>query len=427
VRRWLCSPGWAALLLSAASFSAQDADEQAMAARPLMVGDLPVGTVTVRVGRGSLSNAAVGVKVEVTLTAPDGTSSKRTEDTKADGRATFSGLPVGAKFHAEVVVDGERLQTASFPIPEQGGARLMLLSSSEGEDRGEEATTNPHVGGHGHGNPAEASVDALAEPLSGHTSDPSVLKVSSSSKLFIDLREDALAVMENLVLENTSDKIFSAGQTGLAIPLPAGANNIGALEGGAHLGMQEGASMFLREAIPPAAAPGIPVQARFGFFVPTTGEGSITLRQPMPLGLDTALIMVPERSHLTLSVPGLQAVAPQADDEGAQLHIFQLAAVPRNGVLTITVSGLPTRGRLGKTVATALVAALLLAVLLGLRRHGVGARSDNGRAKLFAELVEVERARRAAGADDAPLAKRRAELVSAIEAADAATPAGKSG
>ena len=105
-----------------------------MAARPLLVGDLPVGTVTVRVGRGSLSNAAVGVEVVATVTFPGGKASKRTEQTKSDGRATFSALPVGAEFHAEAVVDGEQLQTAVFAIPAQGGARLMLLSQAEGEE-----------------------------------------------------------------------------------------------------------------------------------------------------------------------------------------------------------------------------------------------------------------------------------------------------
>jgi hypothetical protein len=59
---------------------------------------------------------------------------------------------------------------------------------------------------------------------------------------------------------------------------------------------------------------------------------------------------------------------------------------------------------------------------------------NSKRDRLFAELVEVERARRAAGADDAPLAQRRAELVAALAAvdgewagdADAASPSGKS-
>ncbi len=137
-----------------------------MAARPLLVGDLPVGTVTVRVGRGSLSNAAVGVEVVATVTSPGGTASQRTEKTKSDGRATFSDLPVGAEFRAEAQVDGEHLQTASFAIPVQGGARLMLLSQAgQGEDESEEAgaPANPHAGAHGHGgNLAQAAVRGLA-------------------------------------------------------------------------------------------------------------------------------------------------------------------------------------------------------------------------------------------------------------------------
>ncbi|MGA7742908.1 MAG: hypothetical protein WCE40_13810 [Polyangia bacterium] len=519
-----------ALLLSAGIAGAQPpgeaGDAQAMAARPLMVGDLPLGTVTVRVGRGSLSNAAVGVDVVASVTAPGGTPSKRTEKTKSDGRATFSALPVGAEFRAEAVVDGERLQTASFAIPAEGGTRLMLVSKPD-QSAGAAAPANPHAGAHEHGGTAEMAVGALtgtvaprddlaagtvelrlvgsdSAPITGqevrlghsagradalafvasnsdknglvrfqrletgglhtytaivdreglrlssagfrlpddhgvagellvpgHTSDPSVLQVSSSSKLLVDLREDALVVMENLVLNNTSDRIFRAGAGGLAIPLPAVANNVTAIEGGARLELDNGSALSLREAIPPAKSHGIPVQARFGFFLPTAGEGSITIRQPVPLGIDSPVVMVPEADHLTLTAPGLQALAPQTDDRGARMLIFQLASVPRNGILTITVSGLPARSRLGQIIATALVAALIFAVVLGWRRPKVERRpgaKDLGsrRDRLFAELANVERARRAAGPDDAQLAQRRADLVAALEAADRASPAAKS-
>ena len=563
MKRWVCV---AALLLVAGTAVAQPpveaGDAQAMAARPLLVGDLPVGTVTVRVGRGSLSNAAVGVQVVATVTVPGGKAAKRTEETKSDGRATFSDLPVGAEFRAEAAVDGEQLQTASFAVPGQGGARLMLLSQ-EGHGEGEEeasALANPHAGAPGHGgHAAQAAVRALSgaaaekaglaagtlelrlvdgngapvvgqevklghgtgrpeamafvasktdkdgfvrfqgletgDPheyvaaidrdgvrlgsgrirlssdrgaagelrVPGQTRDPSVLQVSGSSKLLIDLREDALAVMENLVLENTSDRVFSAGQGGLAIPLPAGSSSGSPIEGGARLEPDENSTMFLREAVPPASFAGIPVQARFGFFLPTAGESSITFRQPMPLGIESPVVMVPESDHLTLTAPGLQAMASQTDDRGARMQIFQLASVPRNGVLSIAISGLPTRGSLGKTITTALVAVLIFAMLLGWRRprvekrparvgsppalpaanhrggvwgpfEGPHVKMNSRRDRLFTELVEAERARRAAGADDAPLAQRRAELVAAIAAvdgeragdADAASPSGKS-
>ena len=420
----------ALLLFAGTAFAqppAQEGDAQAMAARPLMVGDLPVGTVTVRVGRGSLSNAAVGVDVVASVTAPAGKATVRTEKTKADGRATFADLPVGAEFQAQALVDGQRLQTASFAIPAEGGARLMLLSQQDqeaGEDQAAPTPANPHAGAHSHGgNPTGSAGDA-----GEGTSDPSVVRVSSSSKLLIDLREDALAVMENLVLENTSDRSFRSDHGGIAIPLPAGAHEVEAIEGGARMQLEQGSTLFLREAIPPASSHTPPVQARFGFFVSTAGESSVILRQPMPLGIETPVVMVPESVHLTLAAPGLQAMASQTDDRGARIQVFQLASVPRNGVLSITVSGLPTRGALGKTIAAVLVAALVFAVVLGWRRPRADKRPEKSRDRrdgLFAELVEVERARRAAGAGDAPLTQRRAELVAAIEAADNASPADK--
>jgi hypothetical protein len=520
----------AALLLSAGTAVAQPpgeaGDAQAMAARPLMVGDLPLGTVTVRVARGSLSNAAVGVDVVASVTAAGGKPSKRTEQTKSDGRATFSALPVGAEFRAEAVVDGERLQTASFAIPAEGGARLMLVSK-QGEGAEAAAPANPHAGAHGHGGSlAEIAVGALTGTVApkdglakrtvelrlvdsdgapiagqevrlesggatanagaimasssdqhgvahfwhldtgdshrytaivdreglrlssasfrlpddrgvagellvpGQTSDASVLQLSNSSKMLIDLREDALAVMENLVFKNTSDRIFRADGRGLAVPLPAGANNMAAIEGGARLELDQGSTLSLREAIPPTTSHGMPVQARFGFYLPTAGEGSITIRQPVPFGIDSPVVMVPEADHLTLTAPGLQAMPAQADDRGARMLIFQLASVPRSGILTITVSGLPARARLGKIIATALVAALIFAVVLGWRRpkpeRRPGTKDPHSRRdQLLAELVEVERARRAAGADDAQLTQRRADLVAALEAADSASPADK--
>jgi hypothetical protein len=307
-----------------------------------------------------------------------------------DGSVRFAGLETGEQHEYVAMIDREGLLL--------GSARIRLSGD--------------------HGFAGELRV-------AGQTSDPSVLQVSSASKLLIDLREDALAVMENLVLENTSDRIFNPGQGGLRIPLPAGSSSGSPIEGGARLEAKESSTMLLRDAIPPTSL-AIPVQARFGFFIPTAGESRITLRQPMPFGIESPVVMVAENHHLSLTAPGLQAVAPQADDRGGRIQIFKLASVPRNGVLSISVSGLPARGSLGRTIATVLVAILGFAALLGVRRPRVAALAKNRghkRDRLFAELVEVERARRSAEADDAQLTQRRDELVAAIEAVDG-EPAG---
>ena len=49
-------------------------------------------------------------------------------------------MPAGQRFHAEVVVDGEKLETESFTIPDVGGVRTMLiagLGAGDGDDDGE--------------------------------------------------------------------------------------------------------------------------------------------------------------------------------------------------------------------------------------------------------------------------------------------------
>ena len=255
----------------------------------------------------------------------------------------------------------------------------------------------------------------------GRTGDTSVLQVSSASKILLDLREESLEVMENLVMENTSNQIFQASPSGLAIPLPAEANNVESIEGGSRLEVSEAKALFLREAIAPASPDQVPVQARFGFFMPLGGGKSLTFRQPMPLGIDSPLVMVPESAHLTLSGPGLQALAPRPDDHGGQMLIFQIAGVPRNGVLGFTISGLPARSGLGQTMAGVLAGALFLAAAFGLRRpkpRPAAAQWTSQRKKLMDELVEVERARLAADHEDASLDGKRAERMAAIEALD---------
>lgn len=88
---------------------------------PLPDGNLPAGTISVRIIAGP------GVAVpgaDVTLTVNNEPRSARTD---AAGRATFAGLPVGATVQAQVAdADGKPISSDAFPVPEEGGARVML-------------------------------------------------------------------------------------------------------------------------------------------------------------------------------------------------------------------------------------------------------------------------------------------------------------
>jgi hypothetical protein len=105
---------------------------------------MPAGTISVRVARKIPANAVAGADVAAITKNAGGDLRKRTVKTDAGGRALFEALAPGDEFHAEVTVDGELLQTATFAVPAQGGVRTMLIAGlgpapAGGEAAGEAA------------------------------------------------------------------------------------------------------------------------------------------------------------------------------------------------------------------------------------------------------------------------------------------------
>lgn len=101
---------------------------RAIVGRPLPDPGMPSGMVTVRVARKTPANGVADAEVTAIIENPGGEGRKRTAKTDTGGRATFEAVPAGHRFHAEVVVDKEKLVTETFPIPEAGGVRTMLIA-----------------------------------------------------------------------------------------------------------------------------------------------------------------------------------------------------------------------------------------------------------------------------------------------------------
>jgi hypothetical protein len=123
-----------ALGAAGAALVATPAAAQVAAAlgKPLPSPDLDVGTVSVRVVAGSAASPVVGTDVTLVVN-----NTPRVARTDSAGRATFPGLPVGAKVVARVVNDDkEEKLSEAFQIPDTGGMRVML-------------TTKPWQGGAG--------------------------------------------------------------------------------------------------------------------------------------------------------------------------------------------------------------------------------------------------------------------------------------
>ena len=95
----LCAVALGGVALNAAPAAAQMA---AALGKPLPSPDLPVGTVSVRIVAGSAASPVVGT--DVTLVVND---TPRVARTDSAGRATFGGLPAGAKVIAHVTDEGQ--------------------------------------------------------------------------------------------------------------------------------------------------------------------------------------------------------------------------------------------------------------------------------------------------------------------------------
>ena len=102
---------------------------RAISGQPLPDQGMPAGTVSVRVSRKIPANAVAGVDVAAITKNAGGDLRKKTVKTDASGRALIEGLAPGDEFHAEVTVDGELLKTVTFPVPEKGGVRTMLIAA----------------------------------------------------------------------------------------------------------------------------------------------------------------------------------------------------------------------------------------------------------------------------------------------------------
>lgn len=146
----LAIAGTAALITPAQPLYAQPADA---IGRPLPGGDLPVGTVTVRVAAGAPSKVVSGA--DVTLTVNGVGQVARTD---ASGRATFGGLTPGASAQATIMgADGKPASSQQFTVPDSGGTKLMLTTvpwGSSGNSATASAEANGAGGGAGGGAPA---------------------------------------------------------------------------------------------------------------------------------------------------------------------------------------------------------------------------------------------------------------------------------
>lgn len=374
----------AALLCGAPPAAAQMPDPSQMSGRPLPVGDLPVGTVTVRVVRGAMTNGIAGHPVELL-----GGPTPLTATTNDQGRAEFPGLQPGLTVRAVTTVDGERLESQPFAVPSSGGVRIALVA--------------------GAGRPGGAAGPAPAP------AQPGAVSLGPQTRFVIEMGDEALNVFNILEVVNPAGTAVQPPAP-LVFELPGEAKGAGALEGSGAQPVVSGARVSVAGPFSPGST-----LVQFGYSMPIDGA-SLTLEQALPVPLAQFSLMAQK-------VGAMQVHSPQIAEhrdmpvQGQTFIVGKGPGLPAGGTISLRFSGLPHPPLWPRNLALGLALSVLAAGAWAAfrgrpvppqeeeRRRRLEARRD----RLFAELAALEEQHRAKSIETAPYAERRREIVSALE------------
>lgn len=298
-----------------------------MSGVPLPVGDVPIGTVSVRVIRGTFDNNVVGAEVEFDINGE-----RRIVRTNDAGRAEVSGLEPGTQVKAATTVDGERLESQVITMG-ASGFRVMLV----GED------------------PGAAKREADAAALAASPAVKGMVVLGPESRVIAQMADDRLEIFYVLEILNTARTPVDIGGP-LIFELPREARGATILPESSPQATANGP----RVTVTGPFAPGTTlVQAAYE--LPYSG-GTATLEQTWPATLQQLTLLVPQIGGLDVASPQLESKREVAD-RGEQLIVGMGPAIPAGSSLTVEISGLPHHPRWPRNVALSLAGVIVFAGL----------------------------------------------------------------
>jgi hypothetical protein len=350
-------------------------DPRQMSGVPLPMSDMPVGTVTVRVARGAVTNIVPGQAVH--LAAPGVSKDAKTDDS---GRATFSGLTPGTRVKASTTVDGETIESREFEVPSSGGIRLMLVAGLGG------APSTPAVTG-----------DVV---------------LGDQSRFVIEVGDEALNVYNVLQITNAGSAPVQPAKP-LVFDLPTAAKGAGLLEGSTQNASVAGNRVTVHGPFPPG-----PTIVQFAYSLPL-GDDTMSFEQKLPAAMSRFDVVVQKLGSMTVSSPQI-AQHREMTAEGQTYFVGRGSAIPAGGSVALTFSGLPHRSHVARNLALVLAAAILAGGAWFASRRGTPGRNSHSelrqrREQLLTQLASLEEQHRTGAIETAAYATRRGELMARLE------------
>jgi hypothetical protein len=377
---------FAAFVCCASFASAQMPDPKQMSGIPLPVGDLSPGSVTARVIRGQLSNPIDAQPVELS-----GSGAVKTEKTDSSGRATFTGLTPGTRVKLRTVVGSETIESQEFEVPAAGGIRVMLVA------------TDPNAAQQ----QAAAAQVAQEPPVEGTVS------FGPETRFVIEVGDDALNVFNMLQITNSGQRpVRTKGP--IDFDLPKGAVGVGMMEGSTPNAVAAGSRVSVNGPFPPGNT-----VVQFAYSLPL-GADTIDIVQKLPIALPQVSLVAQKIGAMQLTSPNVAQRREMAAD-GNTYIVAQGGAIGAGDVLSLSLSGLPSRPTWPRNVAVGLAVLILAAGAYGASRRSSASRPPSDkqlhsqRERLFADLTSLEAQRRKGTIDADTYAARRESLVTALE------------
>ncbi len=359
-------------------------DAGQMSGIPLPAGELPDGTIAVRVVRERMGNNVVGQSVAVT-----GGGETKTGTTDEQGRAEFTGFPAGSTVVATTTVDGEMLVSQELPVPARGGVRVALVAGVSA---------------------AAAKERAAADAAAQEPARPGAVVFGGQSRVIFEFQNDVLTVFYLLDIVNNARTPIDPGGP-LDIQLPDGAQSPTLMQGSTTQATARGEVVRVTGPF----APGV-TSVQIGFSMPDVGR-RYTFRQAWPAAFEQPFVAVEKIGALQMTSAQLPTVETVNADGG---RLFTLANGPRlaaGDVLTVTLTDLPVHDMTPRWIAVGLAFVVIAAFLVwGFSPSQKPARAslEDERARLMRELVAIEERRRA-GKAKAKDGERRPALLAELE------------
>ena len=369
------------MLEGASQAQAQMPDPRQMSGIPRPVDDLPNGSVSVRVIRGSLSNNIPNQAVELQVG-----SQAKTAQTDESGRAQFDGLTPGATLKAVAVVDGERLESQEFPAPAQGGIRLLLVATDRSK-------------------PQTAPSAAVAGPV----------VLGNQSRIVFQPGDEAVRVDYMLHIVNGGAAPVNP-PAAFVFDLPGEAVGQALMEGSAPQATVTGK----RVRVDPPFQPGTTF-VHLAYELPAA-SGSITMTQHLPATMEELAVVVRKVGDTKLSSSQLT----MQQDMAVESDVFIAAAggsIAPGQPIVLSVGNVPHHSRAPRWTALSLALGI---VVVGV---WISWRSEDAqeewaaerkrliarREKLFVDLVRLEAEHRNGKTTALKYGQRREEIVAQLE------------